>query len=298
VRRALAPGGHLFIGDVRSLPLLRAFHATIERRRRPAAHTRAEARAHVAARAASEQGLLIDPLFFRSAPGRLPGVGGAAVLLKRGRRRDEQTLFRYDAILGVGQTTGPAPPAPVPAEPDLTLRRLRAMLKAKPGQALVLRDIRNARLAGPTRALAWLDGAPSSRQPASGAEGAVDPEGLCEAGEALGFAVDIGPAQSGAWDRFDALFRPQPPQGALAPYLTPAPAIGPASADQLYQYTNRPRDGSEAPALIRELRRYLALEHPALTLPEIIVLLDALPRRADGQLDMAALPRLPGASAV
>jgi hypothetical protein len=66
----------------------------------------------------------------------------------------------------------------------------------------------------------------------------------------------------------------------------------------LHQFTNQPRDGSEARAFVRELRRYLAQERPEAPAPAVIVLLDALPRRAGGGLDLSALPALepaPGA---
>jgi hypothetical protein len=49
---------------------------------------------------------------------------------------------------------------------------------------------------------------------------------------------------------------------------------------------------------VRELRRYLAQERPEAPAPAVIVLLDALPRRAGGGLDLTALPALepaPGA---
>jgi SAM-dependent methyltransferase len=296
--RALAPGGHLFIGDVRSLPLLRAFHATIERQRRPRARTRGEARARVAARMDSEQELLIDPRFFLSLPARLPEVSAGTVLLKRGRRRDELTCFRYDAILRVGGEPT-APPQAVEANSGLTLPLLRPRLATRPDQALAWRDIGNARLQEAALALAWLDGSGgASGGGTAGAREALDPEAVCAAGEEMGFAVDVRPAQSGAWDRFDALFRPRVDGAAPPPYLAPAPAPGAVSDGDLHQFTNQPRDGSEARAFVRELRRYLAQERPEAPAPAVIVLLDALPRRAGGGLDLSALPALepaPGA---
>ncbi len=93
LRRVLAgavsrvrPGGTVMVGDVRSLPLLPAFHASV------AAATGLDRRT------ADEQELVLDPGFFAD----VPGVSHVEVLLKRGRHHNELTRFRYDVLLHVG----------------------------------------------------------------------------------------------------------------------------------------------------------------------------------------------------
>src|SRR6185369_1386732 len=98
----LRPGGAIFLGDVRSLPLLDLFHTSVELARAPAARTAAQLRRRIRHAIARENELVIDPRFFRTL-----GRGGArigslvcdAVLTKRGRHHMELTQVRYDAIL-------------------------------------------------------------------------------------------------------------------------------------------------------------------------------------------------------
>ncbi|QKV72487.1 amino acid adenylation domain-containing protein [Amycolatopsis sp. Hca4] len=95
VRKALdllAPGGSLFVGDVRDLRQVRAFHTAV-----------AEARGgDVEQRLLREKELLVAPEFFA-------GIDGVAadIRVKRGRAVNELTRYRYDVVLRPG-AAGPA----------------------------------------------------------------------------------------------------------------------------------------------------------------------------------------------
>ncbi|MCA1561430.1 MAG: amino acid adenylation domain-containing protein [Chloroflexi bacterium] len=78
---AVARQGFVFVGDVRSLPLLEAFHRSLGRSSR-------------------EQELVVDPRLFRSLG--IPGIRDVSIQLKRGRFRNELSRFRYDVLIEVG----------------------------------------------------------------------------------------------------------------------------------------------------------------------------------------------------
>jgi amino acid adenylation domain-containing protein len=107
--KAVAPGGAIFIGDVRSLPLLAAFYSTVELHQAPADRTAAELKARVRRRIEDEEELALDPAFFPALARRLPSAR-AEVLLKRGRADNELTRFRYDAVLRFDGGAEPALP--------------------------------------------------------------------------------------------------------------------------------------------------------------------------------------------
>ncbi|MBC7945691.1 MAG: amino acid adenylation domain-containing protein, partial [Burkholderiales bacterium] len=109
-QKVLAPGGVIFVGDVRSLRLLEAVHASVQAYRAPAELTREQLRARVQKRVAEEQELVIDPAFFTALRNHLPRLGQVEVKLKRGRHHNEFTRFRYDVIIRL-DTQGPAPVA-------------------------------------------------------------------------------------------------------------------------------------------------------------------------------------------
>jgi len=91
--RLLAPGGKIFVGDVRHLKLLPMFHSAVQLSRASATINVRELRRRIARAIAQDKELVIDPRFFEVLPGRLPGVAAATVQLKRGRARNE--LIRY-----------------------------------------------------------------------------------------------------------------------------------------------------------------------------------------------------------
>lgn len=96
--RVVRDGGHLFFGDVRSLPHVHAFHDSVERARAPELGPD-ELRTRVLQAIALEEELLVAPELFASSG---DGFGGFECLWRRGRGTDEMTRFRYDAILHVG----------------------------------------------------------------------------------------------------------------------------------------------------------------------------------------------------
>jgi len=77
-------GGSVFVGDVRSLPLLEAFHASVALEQAPDALPAAEVRQRARLRLERDNELVLDPAFFRALPQHLPRVRRVGVQLKRG----------------------------------------------------------------------------------------------------------------------------------------------------------------------------------------------------------------------
>ncbi|MFH8371513.1 amino acid adenylation domain-containing protein [Streptomyces sp. NPDC018031] len=94
----LAPGGHLYVGDVRPQRLLREFMTGVELRR-AAPESPAALRRAVEHRVLHEKELLVEPEFFTEHLGALPEVAGVDLRIKRGRHHNELTQFRYEAVL-------------------------------------------------------------------------------------------------------------------------------------------------------------------------------------------------------
>ncbi|MEU8258092.1 class I SAM-dependent methyltransferase [Micromonospora inaquosa] len=99
---AVRPGGTVWVGDVRSLPLHEVFHASVVAATSPDAEPAARAAA-VFRRLAFDQELVIDPAFFTGLVEELPGVAGVEVRPKPAVHRNELSMFRYDVLLHVGE---------------------------------------------------------------------------------------------------------------------------------------------------------------------------------------------------
>lgn len=100
---ALIPGGFIFIGDVRSLPLLPAFHASVQLFQAEPFLSREQLQQRVQLELFQEIELVIDPDFFYSLRQHFPQISDVEIQLMRGREHNELTQFRYNVILYVGQ---------------------------------------------------------------------------------------------------------------------------------------------------------------------------------------------------
>ncbi|MFD4599967.1 non-ribosomal peptide synthase/polyketide synthase [Streptomyces sp. NPDC058464] len=274
----LAPGGSLFIGDVRNLRLLRTLAAAIESGR---AHTgsaddKEALRAAVDRAVAWEGELLLDPDYFATLDGFT-----ADVRTKRGVHHNELTRYRYDVVLRPG--TEPVPDAltpdastPVPwstlGSPDVLAERLAA--PDRPARLRVT-GIPNARLAPDLAALGALDD--SSRTGSAG----VDPEALYETAARHGYRAALTWTADAEDGSLDAVFA-RGDDTPLGPLYVPA--------DQVRPHANRPAPFRNVTALMAGLRAHAAEFLPEYMVPAALVPLDRLPVTPSGKLDSAALP--------
>ncbi|WP_406006001.1 non-ribosomal peptide synthase/polyketide synthase [Streptomyces sp. NBC_00637] len=268
----LAPGGALFVGDVRNLRLLRTLSAAVEsgrvRDEGEEAGDKEALRAAVDRALAWEGELLVDPDYFTT----LDGLG-ADIRIKRGTHPNELTRYRYDVVLRPrADRLEEVPESPWSALGSLPA--LDALLAGHPGRLRVT-GIPNARLADD---LAALDALRDSSRPADATHG-VDPESLHEAAARHGYEAALtwnGDAEDGS---LDAVFAPAGDDLAVR-YR--------AGGGRLL--TNRPAPFRNVTALMTALRRHAAAYLPDYMVPAAFVPLDRLPVTPSGKLDAAALP--------
>ncbi|HEY9604551.1 MAG TPA: amino acid adenylation domain-containing protein [Allocoleopsis sp.] len=102
--QTVAPGGVLFLGDVRSLPLLTAFHTWVQFNQADAAMERSQLRQQVERSQFEEPELAIAPEFFYALRDKFPQIRQVKIRLSRGRNHNEMTQFRYNVLLQLGQS--------------------------------------------------------------------------------------------------------------------------------------------------------------------------------------------------
>ncbi|MEM8716726.1 MAG: amino acid adenylation domain-containing protein, partial [Cyanobacteria bacterium P01_G01_bin.4] len=100
---ALAPGGSLFIGDVRNLALLESFHTTMALHRAESDLSISQLQSRIQDEMARENELLVRPTFFKALQTKFPRISDIRIQPKLGEHTNELTQYRYDVVLTVGE---------------------------------------------------------------------------------------------------------------------------------------------------------------------------------------------------
>lgn len=218
--RVVGPGGAVYLGDVRDLDLLAAFHASVQLHRTPALTPARELAATVARQVASERELCLSTGFFRNLATRLAGRGvEVRIESKRGHAINELTSFRYDVtLLGADRAVARSAEADVWPWSDATTSDdlAAAVAGLAADRSLTVTGIPDRRRRRPLALLPLLD-APGPTTSAWDLErtlweldddSAVDPEALVGLGAQLGRRVRLILPEHGCLGELDARFEP------------------------------------------------------------------------------------------
>ncbi|MBT5927129.1 MAG: AMP-binding protein, partial [Verrucomicrobia bacterium] len=101
-KEVVRDGGAVFVGDVRSLPLLPAYHASVQLFQASGDRTRDQLGKIVQSKIALEEELVIAPEFFQALSEEWDGISRVQLRTRRGVLANEMSKFRYDVLLSIG----------------------------------------------------------------------------------------------------------------------------------------------------------------------------------------------------
>jgi len=282
--RVLKPGGRIFIGDVRSLPLLKAYCASVELYQAEGDVPLNELRERVTRRRKLQDQLVISPAFFLAFGERNAKISDVEIRVKRGRHDNELTRYRYNAVLHARSEPNNKTTVPWMEWTNLQHGRadLQRVLREEQPETLAIRGIPNARLNQDLFALkrifdphasatvADLQADLLAQQP-----NGIHPEFLHDDGDLAGYRVDLSWARCPEDGSYDAVFSRKNPnhQQSIA---VDWPQLSTAGAD-LWTYVNVLGANSLRQRLARELETFCQQQAPPEFQSCSIQLVDSLP---------------------
>ncbi|HSF30803.1 MAG TPA: amino acid adenylation domain-containing protein [Candidatus Tectomicrobia bacterium] len=293
-------GGYIFVGDVRSLPLLKAYHASVQHCQAPSWLPHGHLQQRVQQRLAQEEELVIDPAFFIALKLHFPQISHVQVQPKRGRHRNELTKFRYDVILHVGTDSCVVvePPWLEWRSDELTLAKVYRLLAETKPEIIGLRHAPNARVQAEISILNWLASAARTetvshlREVAANLQqGGIDPEELWDLGSILPYSVEISWSTGSVDGSYDVVFRHRPTLGLEKSTTVVSAFAEPVHTKPWSAYANDPLQERLTQNLVPYLRRALKQKLPDYMVPSTFMVLETVPADPNGKVNRQALPR-------
>jgi len=296
--RVVRPGGFIFVGGLRNLLLLDAFHASVQLFQAPASLTMEELEQRVQARAAREKELAIAPEFFLALQQRFQEITRLWLIPKGGRFLNEFTKFRYDAILEIrGERASEAScPHVIWHNQQWSASLLQDQLSASHPQCVAMTAVPNAGVLPDVKALELLRGETQLKTAGELREflaewrtqvRGVHPQQMKEWAQAVGYDSDISWANTDQTGRYDAFLIKHEDGGSCRSTASqPRRSI---SRQPWSRYANSPQGNQSIANLAPNLRRNLKGSLPDYMMPSEFVMLPAFPLTPNGKVDRRAL---------
>ncbi|MDZ8224979.1 non-ribosomal peptide synthetase [Nostoc sp. ChiVER01] len=290
--RATAPGGFIFIGDVRSLPLLQAFHASVQLEQAESSLSRSELQQRVQMQIFQETELVIDPAFFSAIKQCFPQISNVQIQLLRGRNRNELTQFRYNVILHIGDKTinNIRNDSSLNwSEENLTVSALRQLLIETKPEILCINNVPNARVMAAVKTSEWLSDVEDfktvgqMRKALQELENiGIEPEDFYTLD--INYKVDITWSHPSSEGRYDVVFVRQDKIGNRTIF-----SHSTTYSHSWQSYANNPLQAKAARKLVPQLQTYTSQKLPEYMIPSAFVILEFLPLTANGKVNRRAL---------
>lgn len=283
--QALAPGGHIFVGDVRNLVLYEPFCARVAAGRHPEMSPE-ELCLAVTRYQRNERELLVHPDFFFALKQAFPEITQVRIAPKLGEAQTEMNLYRYDVFLMTdeNQTTArkQSPDTWLSWQDDLSVDALRRELMREPDHSLGLRRIPDARLVGDIDRLRQLQKDHGPKKTNAEHSRGLLPRQLQTLADEAGAHLHWLPRDFSQDGCYDVLFWRSKTSPDLS--IDAAPSWG--------QYANDPLAVRKSQEFATKLRETLQSKLPDFMVPNRITLLPDLPLSPNGKVDRKKLPKI------
>ncbi|BAY63954.1 amino acid adenylation domain protein [Calothrix brevissima NIES-22] len=296
--KLIKPGGKIFLGDVRSLPLLETFHAAVQLSQAISSLSTYKLQQLIRQRVFNERELVLHPDFFLAVKQHIPRISHVQTLLKQGQSQNELMRFRSDIVLHVDTDIH------IDGEPlcwdwqqqDLSLAIVKQFLQVKKPKTLKIINVPNSRVFLDVKAVELLSsvnvpetvGQLKATLSQISEQSAVHPDEFWNIGQYLPYYTHITWSGLNNPSTYDVLLQYNLDTKQQKPVFFPAertPELKPLTA-----YANNPLKANEKSNLIPQLRTYTREKLPDYMLPATFVVMESLPLTPNGKIDRRSLP--------
>lgn len=290
--RTVSDGGMVFVGDIRSLPLLEMFHSSIQFSQAPDDLTLADLQKRIAKKVQLDKELVIDPDFFSALPSHIPRISHVTIQMRRGESRNEMTKFRYDAVLHIGRESMSYDTHTLHWQAgETSVDLVRDKLLREQDGAVLVKYVPDARLCYDIQLVELLQNHSENLTTVGGLRNeltnqivsGVEPERWWELDLPYEIEVTASSARKGT---YDVLFRPinSKPTAVLA---SPSESAG---VQAWSSYANNPLFAQAAADLPERLHGFLRDKLPDYMVPSAYIILDEFPLAPSGKVNRHILP--------
>ncbi|MDF5723371.1 MAG: amino acid adenylation domain-containing protein [Rhizonema sp. PD37] len=292
--KAVTTQGAIFIGDIRNLNLLEAFHTAVEFYRAPNELSIKDLRQQIQKSIRTEGELLIEPDFFFALKQRFPRISHVEIQLQRGYTQTEMSRFRYNVVLHLDRANTPV------VEPQwldwqshkqLNKETIERILITQQPDLLGIKDIPNARLTSEMLLLeqiALVNGTVTDLKSAlAQTKSGVEPEAFRTLVRNLPYTPFIQYSSTG-FSYYNVVFQ-RNVSGLTLPRFSQVENL---RLKPWQNYANQPlqyRTPQVEPALLAEWRDNLEKNLPDYMIPHHFIVLKQLPLTPNGKVDRLAL---------
>lgn len=287
--KCVKPGGHIYVGDVRSLLHLDLFYAKALLSSHHTKMSQLSLQQAILQKSWQESELVVNPQAFKKFKARHRRIESVLAELKASDYDDEMTLFRYDVTFfikgGEPKVTKQALINKMDWSEVSDKTALQKLLSAKRKTTIRIHHIPNAKLhhlsafveQSATLPLKLLYARWAKQQPTG-----IDPLWCYELAQKYTYKAYVTWSQSDPLRCFDVLFYQDemPDEDTGVQFDQSNPLL-----------TNDPSNLEQKQYLSRQLKKHLGDYLPKYMHPQSIICIDSMPVTHHGKLDYAALPK-------
>lgn len=293
VKLLIPEGGNIFIGDVRSLPLIESYYASVRFFQAADELPLGELKNWIKQDMMEENELIIDPLFFYALKYRIPEIQDVKIRLKKGDYHNELTRFRYDVVIQVGDSAASLVDISWKewSEDKPTAKDIEQILEKEKTKILAFRHVPNSRIAQDNLILKWLHTGDDNETAGQfrktlhlDSHAGIDPQQFWNLSSTLPYDVHICPSLASRDGSYDIVFQHHDTSQGSIPFWVKA------VTKPLRTYTNNPLQRKINQQLTPLLREHLRKHLPEYMVPSVFMAMDSIPLTPNGKIDRRALP--------